>query len=419
MDQDGQTITGVAAPQNGASRRMRELVAVGILAALGAVAFVFTMMGADPANLQQASDFELFYFPSMQAFAADPIGALPNYNAAPTPLYFLLQGGVLALFHDPVFVRIVSVLLGLGVSWAVWTFPVSQSRRMVALAALLVSPYFRGQVWHSNGDVLALLLMLFALRPVATARGRVIAVLMSATTVYVRQSFFFLPAYIWLRGVLQQRWKVIAPALAAVLIGLPLLGLLMLWHGIAPPRYAGHLAADVIPATLGVGLTISAIYLSPIIIMRALRPRRLIHDVKALPLAVHGVILAAAIFYVFTPHLFEEIKGGGTVFVGLKAVSNVVHQPLMAGFLPAFIVSAYAMAVCVRGDVWRNVLILAATLSMSISVLIYQRYFDPLIVLLLLLHTRRPELALLQRKGMLWVMALPVAAVALAASLTH
>jgi hypothetical protein len=419
MSEKGYLTTESPVQPRGIDRRRREHLAVAILALCGAAAFVFTMSGADPANLQQASDFRLFYFPTIQAFAADPIGALPNYNAAPTPLYFLLQGGVLALFHDPAFVRFASLLLGLGVGWAVWAFPASRPRRMVALAALLVSPYFRGQVWHSNGDVLALLLMLLALRPVVTVRGRIAATLVAATTVYVRQSFFFLPAYVWLRGVLQQRWSVFAPSLAAAIIGMPLLALLMLWHGIAPPRYAGHLSPSVIPATLGVGLTISAIYLAPLIIMRALRPRRLLNDLRSLPPLVHFLILAASIFYAITPQLFAEIKGGGVIFLGVKALGQAAHLPLMVGFLPAFVVSAYAMAICVQRDVWRNVLILAATLSMSISVLIYQRYFDPLIVLLLLLHVRRPELDLLERKGMLWVMALPVAFIALAASLTH
>lgn len=399
--------------------RRREFAAFAVLILFGTFGVLMTMLGLDPANEQQLSDFERFYFPAMQAFAADPLAALPNYNAAPTPLYFVLQGSVLALFGDPVGVRAASIMLGVGVGIAVWTFPASRSRRMAALAVLLVSPYFRGQVWHANGDVLALLLMLLALRLQPRPGSGVASVLLTSVTVYVRQSFFFLPFYVWLRGVFKQRWPLIATTLVAALAAAPMIGLVKLWGGIAPPRYAGHLSPDVIPATLGVGLTIAALYVIPIIVMRAMRPSRLIADVRSLPIWTHLLILGAAVFYGFTSGQFEHIKGGGTVFVGLKAVEGKLHLPLAAGFIPAFVVSAYALAIVVRRQVWTNILVLLAALSMSISVLIYQRYFDPLVPLLLLLHARRPEFDLLERKGLTWVMVLPPAVIAIAASLTH
>jgi hypothetical protein len=52
-------------------------------------------------------------------------------------------------------------------------------------------------------------------------------------------------------------------------------------------------------------------------------------------------------------------------------------------------------------------------------VLIFQRYFDPLIPLILLLHARMPEIRWLESRGLAWTMALPSLAVAIAASLTH
>jgi hypothetical protein len=411
-------MAGATVPSTSRSGR-RELAAFIALASLGLIGAVFTIVGMDPANAQQLSDFTLFYFPTMQEFSRAPVEALGDYNAAPTPLYFMLQGGVLALFGDAGFVRALSVLLGLATAWAVWTFPASKPRRMVALAVLLISPYFRGQVWHSNGDVLALLLMLFAIRPQATTRGRIGSILMASVTVYVRQTFVFIPAYLFVKGVFKDRWPALAPLAVAAIAAVPMIGLVALWHGIAPPRYAGHLALSDVPATLGIGLTIAAIYLCPFILLRALKPSRLIADIRTLPVWLHAVILGVAAIYVGAPSLFANVQGGGTVYVALKQISKAAGLPLMLGFAPAFVVSAYAMAIVVRGFAWRNSLVLLATLAMSISVLIYQRYFDPLIPLLLLLHVRRPELAWLERRGLTWVMALPPAAVALAASLTH
>jgi hypothetical protein len=416
-DSSAEMVKTAAAPTR---FRRRELIAVGVLIALGLVAAVFTVLGMDPANAQQESDFKLFYFPTMQQFAAGPIAAIPDYNAAPTPLYFMIQGGVLALLTDAMFVRLVSVVIGAGVAWAVWNFPVSLSRRLVALSVLAISPYFRGQVWYSNGDVFALLLMLVALRPQgAKGRGWMGGMLMASLTVYVRQSFVFLPGYTFVKGWFKDRWPKAPLLLIAAVTAIPMIGLLALWHGLAPPRYAGHLSFGDMPATLGTGLTITAVYLLPIILMRALKPKRLVADVLSLPIWLHVGVLGAAAVYIAMPQLFDRMQGGGLIYLASQAFGKITHLPWALAFAPAFVAACYAIAITTRGDIWRNVIVLLATLSMSISVLIYQRYFDPLIPLLLLLHVRRPETRLMEKRGLLWLMALPPAFIALTAALTH
>lgn len=391
-----------------------------VLAGLGLIAMVFTMLGLDPANDQQKSDFELFYLPSMQAFSQDPIAAVSNYAAAPTPLYFMIQGAFLSIVHDPITVRIVSLVLGALVLWLVWTFPASQSRRLVAIAALLISPYFRGQVWFANGDVLALAVMLIALRPAdKTKEGWVAQLMVSSVAVYIRQNFLFLPAYNFFRGIFVEKRPLWTSVAIGALCGIPMLLLVSLWGGIAPPRYAEHLALGDVPATLTIGLTIMALYIAPLIIVRALKPARLIADIRALPVWLHGLIFASVALMVVGAGLYDNVRGGGVLYKLSREVGAAAHIPWMILFAPILIVSSYAMALVVRESPWRNSLVLVAGLSMSISVLIYQRYFDPMTPLLLLLVTRTTELRWLESRGLLWLMVVPSIIVALLASVTH
>ncbi len=391
-----------------------------LLIALGVVGCLLTVLGLDGANGQQLSDFDLFYFPAMQAFAADPVAAIANYPAAPTPLYFMLQGGVLALTHDPAFIRIVSILLGAGVIWATWRFPASQARRLAAIAVLLISPYFRGQVWFSNNDVLALLLMLIALRPEkAGGKAWFGKIALANVAVYVRQTFVFLPMWVYVRGLLRERRPVIMTTVVCAVMAAPMLWLVKTWGGIAPPQFAGHLSPADLPASLSVGITIAATYLLPMIVVRALTPKRIVRDVAGLPVWLHAAVGLASTALVVWHEGFGHLMGGGLAFLAAQAGEKITGLPMLAVFIPAFIVCCYVMALVVRADPWRNGLVLLATLLMSSSLLIYQRYFDPLIPLLLLFYARVPEIRWLERKGLLWTMALPSVAIALIASVTH
>ncbi len=402
-------------PQRSLGRLMLWLmVGLGVLGTIG------TVLGLDGANGQQLDDLNFFYFPAMQEFAADPWLAIHGYSAVPTPLYYMLQGLLLAVGGGLLAVKVFSVLLGLATVWAVWSFPASPSRRVCALAVLLISPYFRGQVWYANSDVLAFLLTFIALRPQPVAGRKWIgAVLLSTVTVYVRQTFVFLPAYLYLRAIFRDRRPAVAITALCALIGLPMLGLVILWGGIVQPRFAIHVAPAVMPATIAVGFSISAFYMIPMMIVRGLKPMRLLRAVTSLPIWVHLMILAFATGLAIWNEGFVDLYGGGLAFLGAKAGAARLGVPLLVLFLPIFVASVYVLVLTVATDPWRNSLVLAATLAMGASVLIFQRYFDPLIPLILLLHVRLPEIRWLESKGLAWTIALPSLAVAITASLTH
>jgi hypothetical protein len=391
-----------------------------LMLGLGLFGTLATVFGLDGANDQQLDDLNFFYLPAMKEFAADQWAALHGYSAAPTPLYYMLQGAVLAMGGGLLTVKIISVLLGLATVWAVWSFPASPSRRLCALAVLLISPYFRGQVWYANSDVLAFLLTFIALRPQpAAGRSWMGAILLSTITVYVRQTFVFLPAYLYLRAIFQQRRPFMLITALCALVGLPMIGLVLMWGGIVQPRFAIHLAPTTMPATIAVGFSISAFYLIPMMVVRGLKPMRLVRDVLGLPVWVHGLTFVITVGLAIWSAGFVDLYGGGLAFLAAKAAAAKIGLPVVATFLPIFVVSSYALALTVAANPWRNSVVLAATVAMGASVLIFQRYFDPLIPLILLLHARMPETRWLESRGLAWTLALPSLAVAVAASLTH
>jgi hypothetical protein len=400
-------------------RRARGQAMLWLMVWLGVLGTLATVLGLDGANGQQQDDLVFFYLPAMKEFAADLWGALHGYSAAPTPLYYMLQGMLLAAGGLPA-VKIFSILLGGATIWAVWTFPASPSRRLCALAVLLISPYFRGQVWYANSDVLAFLLTFVALRPQPVGGKRWIgAILLSAITVYVRQTFIFLPAYLYLKAIFHERRPMALITALCALVGLPMLGLVMMWGGIVQPRFAIHVSAAAMPATIAVGFSISALYMIPMMIVRGLTPMRLVRSVASLPVWVHSVIFGVAAVLAVWNHGFDDLYGGGLAFLGAKAAAAKLGLPLLVLFLPVFVASFYVLALTVAADPWRNSVVLAATVAMGASVLIFQRYFDPLIPLILLLHARMPEIRWLESRGLAWTMALPSLTVAIAASLTH
>jgi hypothetical protein len=401
-------------------RRARGQVMLWLMVGLGLLGVIATVLRLDGANGQQLDDLNYFYFPAMKDFAADPWRALHGYSAAPTPLYYMLQGLVLAAGGGLAGVKIFSIVLGVATVWVIWAFPSSPARRLCALAVLLISPYFRGQVWYANSDVMAFLLCFIALRP-QPAEGRrwMGAILLSAVTVYVRQTFAFLPAYLYLKAIFKERRPFVLITALCALIGLPMLGLIAMWGGIVQPRFAVHVSAAVMPATLAVGISISAFYVIPMMIVRCLTPMRLVRDVIRLPVWVHVIVLGSAVALAVWSKGFDELYGGGLAFLAAKAGATKLGVPLLVSFLPVFVASFYVLALTVAAAPWRNALVFAATLAMSASVLIFQRYFDPLIPLILLLHARMPEIRWLESRGLAWTMALPSLAVAIAASLTH
>jgi hypothetical protein len=398
----------------------RSWPAVVCLLGAGLAGCLATGLGLDGANAQQLSDFQLFYFPAMQDFASDPIGALSDYSAAPTPLYYFLQGLILRVSGLEVSVRIASVVLGLIVIGQVLRFPASRERRLLAAAAMLISPYFRGQVWYANGDILALSICLAVLswRPI-TQGGWLARLGLASVGVYVRQNFIFLPAYVFIEGSLADRRR-FAPGLGlAAVSALPLVWLVSTWGGLAPPRFVGHLSLADLPATLAVGLTICAVYLAPVIVLLLLRPQRLLGRLRALPALFHVFAGLSTLGLMATADSFGHVLGGGLVFLAAKAGSGVLNVPVAVLFLPAYAGALYSLALFVAANPRRNTLVLAAALSMSISIHIYQRYFDPLIPLLILSWAKTPELIWLERRSLLWTTVLPSLLIAVVASITH
>jgi hypothetical protein len=332
----------------------------------------------------------------------------------------MLQGLVLAAGGGVLGIKIFSIVLGLATVWAIWTFPSSPSRRLCALAVLLISPYFRGQVWYANSDVMAFLLCFIALRPQPVEGKRWMgAVLLSTISVYVRQTFVFLPAYLYLKAIFHDRRPFVLITALCALVGLPMLGLVIMWGGIVQPRFAVHVSAIAMPATIAVGFSISAFYMIPMMIVRGLTPMRLVRDVIRLPVWVHVMVFGSAVALAILNEGFKDLYGGGLAFLAAKAGAAKFGVPLLVLFLPVFVASFYVLVLMVADNPWRNAVVIAATVAMGASVLIFQRYFDPLIPLILLLHARMPEIRWLENKGLAWAMALPSLIVAVAASLTH
>jgi hypothetical protein len=398
---------------------------IGLLIAVGLGLWVVSALGLDPGNvLSQRLDLHAFHLPSARRFAEAPfLEALADYPAAPFPLFYILVGAVLALGGTVLVVQALGVVLGLVLLWLVWLqaranrgFPPAAAAALAA--AVLISPYFRGTTVYANTDALALALVVaayvFADRPARGAAWPGTALALACLAVWVRQFYLFAPLALFLRdGLGAGTARFLRLSAIAAAFGLPVAALVLWWGGLTPPQFQQLHLTTVGPTTaVPVILSVIGLYALPSAFATArfhLREfqaalRRPAFLACAAPLALAGLAVA------FTGVELDAIEGGGMATLALRRLP--VPDAALAVLLGAatFGIGCYLAYLVLQAPRANLVLVLVALAFVPTGV-IYQRYFDPLLPVVLgcLLRTRESES--LGRSG--WILLYPVLEIAL------
>lgn len=400
------TATTAEPPSHAAGRTTIPLAwPVGILLATGLGLWIASALGLDPGNvLAQRFDLELAHLPSARMFAELPFLEALNYPDAPFPLVLMLMGAVLALGGSLLTIEILSVGVGLAMLWLVYIqartnrgFPLAAAAALVA--AVMISPYFRGTTVYANTDPLPLALLVAAYVLVDRVRDPrpALALALACIAVWARQFYLFAPLAIFLREAFGAgRAHFLRLAALGAVMAVPVVALVLWWGGLTSPGLPGrgHIASAGPITTVPVLLSIFGLYALPSVVatLRFHRSEFLAATRRPLFLLCLAGLVVAGVAVALGAAKLQEIGGGGALMVGLGrfgvpvGIRSVILAAIVIG------IGGYLVYLVLQSP-RTNAVLLLVLFAFLPTTIFYQRYFDPLLPILFgcVLRTRESE----------------------------
>lgn len=374
------------------------------LAAAAVALWLSTIYGLDGTNAAQRQDLLEFHLPTIRFFSTSPLSeAVMDYYAAPFPLFYIVFGALHSAMPGTAVLHAASAILALGVIVTACLIlrqrRVSPTATAAVILTILISPYFRGTAVFANTDVMPVLFFLLTIllldtqaggspsRMIAGVRVRDLLILAFAFLAFhARQFYAFLPVaaalLLLVEGGPQRRAAVI---IASIVFAVPALYLVVLWGGPTPLSFqASHARAGALPATLLAVLANFGFYaLAPAVATLVFYRREFLTTIRTRRFLVLFSGLAAVVVPACLLAKSADLGGGGMV---LKALDMAVPWPTPRAIVLgacALAAGGYALYLTLQSPL-RNLslpLFLAALLPTST---IFQRYFDPILFLILL-----------------------------------
>lgn len=372
---------------------------------MGSALWFVSALGLDPGNiLAQRLDLYHAHLPSAQRFAERPfLDALIDYPAAPLPLFYILGGWLLVLGGSVFTLQLATVGIGLLLLWLIYvqarrnrSFPLAAALALVA--AVMISPWFRGTTVYANTDPLPLAFLAAAYvlidRRGAPWTGTALA--LACLAVWTRQFYLFGPAAILVREAFgPERNHVLRLLVIGLLMGAPVLAVFAYWGGPTPPEFRHHIASSGPLTTVPVLLSIVGIYMLPLMLATArFHLDTFLAEVRrpVFLVCVALLVIMSCAVVVDIGDLDHAIAGGGAALVGLErlGVPVGVRSVLMALFVVG--VGSFITYIVLQAPRVNAVLPLML-LAFVPTTILYQRYFDPMLIMIFgcVLRTRESE----------------------------
>jgi hypothetical protein len=387
----------------------RPIVAYSLVLLAILLFFAGFIVGEDALGGWSRGDLYLYHGLTIWAFRTKPfLTVLADYNSATNPLFQILESYNPLFGHDTafratntIFCLFVCALFAFAVRRRFKTTPHSGSAALLIAASLLLSPYFRAESYWVSTDVLPVFLLILTslfLIPIDDCDRKItlsqhplffipLLALISWAAFYCRQTYIFLPFYVSVILVWRFRsywwWTV----LVFCALGLPAVYLVHLWHGLNPPRFRRHLGVslnDIAPP-----LSMILIYSLPFLCEVAVRTRRrLVELLGGMRMEWLYLLIGWAGFsVVFRSFRFSENDQGGGI-----AARILSHFGRAGHFL--FLTIAYAGFLVVlllfqQASWQRRILLVSFLLPAFVMAIFFQRYYDPLLVVMFFLLWER------------------------------
>jgi len=399
---------------------------VTILGMLFVSLMLWPIMWINPSYMVQGSSAEeLYHIPTIERFAHQlPAPDYSDYASATAPGYHTILAVPRSLGMGYSGIRMLASLWTLAlVGVLLWVV----AKRFGFGALLLVLPFtvsnyvlFPG-VWllpDNAGWLGVLLIFLLALRSHAGVRTQMLAGAILFLLVYLRQVHIWAAAPIWLgawlgsreqtpsiRGFFSPAGERFSRATIALVFTLPAFALLAIfikiWGGLVPPTFKGehHGPNPATPGFILFQLAVLSVFFSPILLVRLRTIAR-----PMLSWIVAAVIIGAVVGLApeSTFSLTAGRFGGWWGLIG-KLPDVMDRSPLFAmGSIAGAVAAVVWGSMLDRRDAWIFAgTLLAFALSQTANLESWQRYHEPmLMMMILILLTRSPVLGS-ARRGLL------------------
>lgn len=417
----------------GASRAIDVLA----ILALAKLLFAMALPGILAGTLgPKAYDHRFFHLPLVRSWAETwPFVDVRDYNSATGPLYHWLMAGAAQIVGTAGGPETSPALQAVNVLWAVLlaavVYLVARRRlaptlAFIATLPVAVSPYVVGNATWMMTDNLALAFAALAIGGAAFgtvhASSRLGQGIAATAAVAVRQInlWLLLPiaASWWLSGRRSTASFLVACAGPVLVLGT----FVLLWQGLVPPRFKDLHASGVNPAAIGFTLLLVGVYGAPLLAAAPQGTRLLLGR----PTILFGVALLGGLVSLIGPSFASEAHGrnGGWVW-RLVAEGPIVldRSPIivLGGAFGACVLAALVAEAEARREKFAAFVLGAALLGFTAAHVanaqIFQRYYDPMVLLVLvwlaalLAPSRRLVAALLAMAAMQGVFAIAVLAI--------
>jgi hypothetical protein len=359
-------------------------------------------------------DQERYHLPTVAIFASEvPDVDLNDARTATAPAYHVVLAGVYRyVSSDRLVLQLVSTVLSLALILVLYRQCARRVDRWLALLftfPLLFSNYFlQSAVWIET-DNAALLFVVLALGGVLavasgrrTARVLVAAGLFAAIAVSIRQIHLWLMAPIILSALiatgLVPRLRVrsrphLTPlawgALGALVPLAVFVGLVLEWNGLTPPRFQEINASAISPAVVPFGLGLLGFFGTFFAVAVGARLREIAEAPKARIAAVAG---GATALIVTTSSSYAHGRAGGGLWKLVDRAPVVANRSLLLAVMAAWgaAVLLWWWRAAIRAGVSAQCAVVLTAFTAWLAAqgatnYVYQRYFEPMLLLVLAL----------------------------------
>jgi len=353
-------------------------------------------------------DLYQFHGPTIFALRERPwASVLADYSSATTPLFHILESFNPLMGHDTAF-RAANVVFALVMVFCfivalLRRFPKEFNLRSAAAligASMLLSPYFRAEAYWVTTDILPIFLLILTALLIFPAQDLLDAsdsihpfalfglAILSWSTFYCRQTYLFVPIYVCILLLARYRRQRLLTLATFAILAVPAVYLVRLWKGLNPPRFQHHeqFSQNGIVAPF----SMIFIYALPFLVEAALAGRQNISRLRKEFQRYLPWLLGAWLVFlgIFRNYRFDHLNRGGGI---ASRILSRFGTPGAFVFLTFGYLGLLVVAWLFRGSSWRGRLLIVLFMlpAMAMS-LFYQRYYDPLLVVLFFLFVERP-----------------------------
>lgn len=351
------------------------------------------------------SDETLYHFPIIERFFAElPLPDVRDYASATGPLFhilFAMAAKVVGL--DLPALRLVNIGVSLLAVFVFYGIVARLTYRGEALLLALLfglSPYFFGAGFLVLTDNLAILFALLAVRSLYKAWDEPKPVHWAAFCFWVGVAVLTRQLYVWLAlgamlAMFMQREplaRIVGRTAALGLAGLPLAALVLVWGGLTPPTFQEHhVASESITPRAGVfGVAVFGLY------WLALFPDRFIDSLgrlkqqRYLPLA--GILLATVAILLLVPTTPQGDDNGILWRLSRMAPEVAGSRNVFWLLVPVGLLFLWNAARSQDKRVAGTMLLALAFLICNLpNAKVFEKYYDPLIIVLVIMIEARAQ----------------------------